>query len=471
MGSRSQPTHTVQLFTLSQIEVALAPHLPSDFLFPKTSSGSNSRQCVSSHALTFHCMLWQRFHPGSSGREVVRQVQASSRLHNGPVISEHDGAYCQAKARLPIEPFFRAIDVTARRADRMAPAMALLGKRTLKVIDGTCLTLPDEPANRRAYPPVQCPKDTPSFPIMRAVLVGSLASGAILSVAEGSQRDGELALSARLLPQLEAGDVVIGDRGYGCFPFMASLQSRQVDFIGRCSRKIDARRRVSRAGPGDFLVHWTKGPTPSPWMSEESWRSLPETMPVRVVRGAVAGKEGRLRSVTLVTTLLDAKAYPAAEVLEAYRRRWRLEMSFDDLKTSLGLETLRGKGPDMARKELCAGIIAHNLIRCTMVESASQHEVPVERISFKGSLEALRHTSQAMATVGGRRRKLELWVGLLATLARDLVPERPGRREPRAVKRRRNKYPRLSVARRKFRDQPKRNTRRKLGLLRAKSPV
>lgn len=168
-------------------------------------------------------------------------------------------------------------------------------------------------------------------------------------------------------------------------------------------------------------------------------------LPVRVVRRAVAGKEGRLRGVTLVTTLLD-------------------------LKTSLGLETLRGKGPDMARKELCAGSIAHNLIRCTMVESASQHEVPVERISFQGSLDALRHTSQAMATVGGRRRKLELWVGLLATLARDLVPERPWRREPRAVKRRRNKYPRLSVARRKFRDRPKRNTRRKLGFLRVKSP-
>jgi hypothetical protein len=95
----------------------------------------------------------------------------------------------------------------------------------------------------------------------------------------------------------------------------------------------------------------------------------------------------------------------------------------------------------------------------------------VERISFKGSLDALRHTSQAMAMVRGRKKKMELWAELLATLARDQVRERPGRREPRAVKRSYNKYPRLNVARRKFRDHPKRNTRRKMKRLRAKSHV
>jgi hypothetical protein len=206
-------------------------------------------------------------------------------------------------------------------------------------------------------------------------------------------------------------------------------------------------------------------------MTPEQWKALPETMPVRVIRSAIQDRDGRLKSITIITTLLDADAYPAAEILEAYRRRWRLEMSFDDIKTTLGMETLRGRTPDMVRKELCTGIIAHNLIRCTMAESASQYEVPVERISFKGSLDALRHTSQAMAMVRGRKKKLELWGELLATLARDQVRERPGRSEPRAVKRCYNKYPRLTVGRRKFRGRPKRNTRRKISRLRAKSHV
>jgi hypothetical protein len=277
MGSRSESIKAVQLLTLSQLEVAFADHLPSHSLFPKSDSGPNSRRCIYSHALTFHCMLWQRFHPDASGREVVRQLQTSFRLHNGPFIDDGDSAYCQAKARIPIEPFYRAVTETARRADQMARRVDLLQRRSLKLIDGTCLTLSDQPANRLAYPPVQCPKDTPSFPIMRSVLIGSLDSGAILSLAEGSQRDSELALSARMLPQLNANDVVIGDGGYGCYPFMASLQSRKVDFIGRCSRKIDARRRVSRRSSGDFVVQWTKGKKPSPWMTPEEWKALPET--------------------------------------------------------------------------------------------------------------------------------------------------------------------------------------------------
>jgi len=121
MGSRSQPTKAVQLLTLSQLEVALANHLPSHSLFPQTSSGPNSRRCIYSQTLTFHCMLWQRFHPDASGREVVRQLQSSFRLHNGPFIDDGDSAYCQAKARMPIEPFFRAITVTARRLTRPTP--------------------------------------------------------------------------------------------------------------------------------------------------------------------------------------------------------------------------------------------------------------------------------------------------------------------------------------------------------------
>lgn len=467
MGSRAQSLRQVRLLTLSQLEMAFGSFLPFSPLFPKAASGPNSRSCVYSPTLTFSCMLWQRFHPEASGREVVRQLQSSFRLLQGPSIDDGDSAYCQAKARLPIEPFHRAIKASALRAEQMVRLPGLLQQRRLQAIDGTCLTLADQPANRLAYPPVQCPKGSPSFPILRAVALASLSTGAILSLAEGSQRDSELALSSRLSADLNRGDVLVGDRGYGCFPFLARLQQQGVDFIGRCSRKIDARRRVSRVSSGDFTVRWTKGGAPSPWMSLEQWKALPETMLVRVIRTSISVEGCRLKSVTLITTLLDAKAYPASEILETYRRRWRLEMSFDDVKSILKMETLRGRTPEMVRKELAAGVIAHNLIRCTMMESACLHEVPVERISFKGSLDALRHTSQAMAVARGSRKKQELWLELLATLARDKVRQRPGRREPRAIKRTYNKYPRLNVARRKFRDHPKRHARRKMARLRA----
>jgi len=173
-----------------------------------------------------------------------------------------------------------------------------------------------------------------------------------------------------------------------------------------------------------------------------------------------------VRQVTLVTTLLDPQLYPAQQILQAYLRRWRLELCLDDLKTTLKMDLLRGHSPEMVQKELHTRLIAHNLIRCIVAQAAAEHHVALERISFKGSRDALRHFPQAMARARSKKKRRELWAELLHTLAADLVPERPGRREPRAVKRKKNKYPRLDVPRHKFRDHPKRHVRRKIARLR-----
>jgi hypothetical protein len=111
-------------------------------------------------------------------------------------------------------------------------------------------------------------------------------------------------------------------------------------------------------------------------------------------------------------------------------------------------------------------LIAHNLIRGILAHAAAQHRVPLERISFKGSLDALRPFSQAMSQARTKKKRRQLWDQLLETLAADLVPDRPGRREPRAVKRKKNKYPRLDCPRHQFPDHPKRGVRRKTARLR-----
>jgi len=183
-------------------------------------------------------------------------------------------------------------------------------------------------------------------------------------------------------------------------------------------------------------------------------------------KAPVIKKGFRVRRLTVVTTLLDPELYPAQEILQAYLRRWRLEMCLDDLKTSLQMECLRGRTPQMVCKELYTRLIAHNLIRCTMAQAAAEHRVPLERISFKGSLDALRHFTQAMARARSKAKRRRLWDLLLKTLAQDLVPERPGRREPRAIKRKKNKYPRLNAPRHRFRDHPKRTVRAKNARLR-----
>lgn len=466
MGARlAQTFKTVRSYTLTQLEERFAPHLPQT-LFPKAPEKANSRDRIYTRPRTFWSMLWQGFNPKASGREVVRQIQALFELHGGPSVSEEDGAYCRAKARLPLSEFSKALRAAAQAADKLAPSLTLLQGRPLKLVDGSTLTAPDTPKNRKAYPPVQAPE--PNFPMMRVVVLFSLLSGAILSLVSGDLRTAELPMLYPMLSQFASNDILLGDRGFGNFVLLALLSHLKlgIDFIGRSARHVDGRRRLQRLGKDDWLVVWEKGPNPSPWLPQPIWRALPKEITVRIVRGRCHVKGFRVRRVTLVTTLLDAERYPAREILQAYLRRWRLEMCLDDLKTTLEMEMLRSRSPEMLQKEVYTHLIAHNLIRCTMAQAAAEHAVPLARISFKGTVDALRQFTQAMSQARTKKKRSELWAKLLKTLAADLVPDRPERREPRAVKRVKNKYPRLSRPRHLFQDRPKRSVRRTTARLR-----
>ena len=303
--------------------------------------------------------------------------------------------------------------------------------------------------------------------MMRIVVLFSLLSGAILALAEGSLAVCELSLLTVLSSQLASGDILVGDRGFGYYAVIAWLKHvLKVDFIGRSTRRLNGRRRLRRLARNDWLLVWAKPQRRSPWLTVLQWAGLPTELTVRVIKGSCYQKGFRLRRVKLVTTLLDPELYPAEQILRAYLRHWRLEMCLDDLKTTLPMETLRGRSPDMVRKEAYTRLIAHNLIRGTIAQAAAQQSVSLERVSFKGTLDAVRQFTHASARARSKRKRQELWTELLQTLATDLVAERPGRREPRAVKRKKNKYPRLDAPRRQFRDHPKRNTRRKTARLR-----
>ncbi len=472
MGARTvKAVAKVRAHTLCQLEKCFAPWIPED-LFPKAQAGPNSRDQDYTRWRTFWCMLWQALNPAASGREVVRQLQALFDLENGPELSEGDGAYCQAKGRLPLAPFPRALRATAQQADRLVSAPGPLQGRPVKAVNGSTFAVQDTPKNRAAYPPIE-PTETPTFPLVRCVVLFSWLSGSILAAAQGAWAISELALLHALAGELAAGDIIIGDRGFGNLPVIAWLYyCLKVDFIGRTTRRIDGRRRIKRLAHNDWLVRWKKsGSAQAPWCTALERACLPKEMTLRALKGSCYRKGFRVRQVTIVTTLLDPELYPAEALLEAYLRRWRLEMCLDDLKTTLHLEFLRSRTPEMAQKEMYTRLIAHNLIRCTMAKAAAEHQKPLERISFKGSIDALRHFTYAMSQARSKAKRQRLWDLLLQTLANDLVRERPGRREPRAVKRKKNKYPRLDTPRHRFVDHPKRHDRarnarlRRLGLI------
>jgi hypothetical protein len=209
-------------------------------------------------------------------------------------------------------------------------------------------------------------------------------------------------------------------------------------------------RKAQRLGKNDGLFVWTKGYQQSKILSATQWSLLPAQITVRLVRFTATIRGFRARRITLVTTLLDPRDYPAQDLIALYARRWRLELCLRDLKTMMGMEQLRCKSPDMAEKELLAYLVAHNLIRCLIAQAVARYQVDLERVSFKGSVDALRQYSQAMAKARNQRMRRQFWEDLLLNLARDLVRYRPNRQEPRAVKRRPKPYPLLNQPRRRF---------------------
>jgi len=449
--------------TLQQLATHLAGLIPAHLL-SSADEGPNSRERIFTLRLTSQCWLWQMLKPRTACREVVRQVQALACLQGNASVAEDTSAYIQARRRLPQECLARVLAATAQAAGQRAGASTGLQGRPVKVVDGSSVQLPDTAANQQEYPQPAGQKRGCGFPVLKLAALFSLASGALLDVMMGNLHHHDLRLFRQLWECLKAGDILLGDRAYGDYVTLAGLPQRGVDVVARLhqARKVDF-RKARRLGREDGVFTWRKSGMQSTILTAAQWAALPAEIEVRIVRFTAACRGFRTQRITLVTTLLDAELYPVAELIALYLRRWRIELCLRDVKTTLGLEQLRCQSPAMVRKELLAGLIAHNLIRCVMTEAARTHDAELERLSFKGAVDALRQYSAVMGQARTRRMKNRLWQDLLRTLARDRVPVRPGRTEPRAVKRRPKPFPLLNRPRRKFVELPHRNNRWKGG--------
>jgi hypothetical protein len=393
--------------------------------------------------------------PQCSCREVVRQIQALFALQDGRSVAEATGGWCQARARLPWDLLPRLRCAAAAHAEKAAQLWHGL---RVKVIDGTSTSLPDTGKNQRAYPQPGGQKPGCGFPLLKLVGVFSLASGALLDYAKGNKHQHELNLLHRLLAQFKAGDLALADRGFSSYTLLALLSLRDAHGLFRLHQRRPADlRNGKRLGKNDRRMVWRKPWQRPRYLSKALWQQIPQELAVRVVRFTLAIPGFRAQSVTLVTTLLDAQAYPAEELARLYVQRWRIELWFRDIKTSMGMEALRCKSPKLVHKELEMFFIAYNLIRALMMEAGAIHDVPVERLSFKGSVDSVRQFSVAIAQATSRQKQKQLIRHLLEIIARDQVPDRPGRREPRAVKRRPKPHPLLNRPRHQFNEISHRN--------------
>jgi hypothetical protein len=455
MGRRVQVLRQQSLVHLDSL---FGSWLPPGLL-SQADEGPNSRDRIYSLRRTFFGFLYQVLNPGCTCRQVVQQIQALFALRQEGSVDGGTSGWCQARDRLPLDTLSRLRVGIAAQAGRAVERWRGL---IPKVFDGTTVSLPDTPKNQRLYPQSSSQKAGCGFPLLKLVGVFCLTTGALLGYSKGNKHKHELNLLQSLLDHFKKGDLALADRGFSAYSLMVMLLERGAHCLFRLhqARSTDL-RRGKRLGKNDRLMVWCKPAVKPSYLPKMLWRLIPAQLTVRVLRFKLSVRGFRPQSVTLVTTLLDPKAYPAQELAELYARRWRIELWFRDIKTSMGMETLRCKSPKMVHKELEMFFIAYNLIRVLMVEAGLSHDVPIDRLSFKGSVDAVREFSVAIAQARSRKAQKRLIGALLESIASDPVPHRPGRREPRAVKRRPKPFPLLNRHRKKFKDIPHRNRYKK----------
>jgi hypothetical protein len=464
--SRSQIGKVNRLDSLGELYELFGEFLP-DRLLSMSEEGPNSRERILTPKVTFWAFVSQVLDAGSACRDAVRKVEAWWRWMQRDRAGEPSlspSAYCQARARLDMQTLRLIHGHLAWSLERRVPSAQLWLGRKVKIVDGTTLSMPDTPGNQQSWPQPSTQKEGLGFPCMKLTAIFSLASGALEDYAPGTLHQHESVLFRSLWNNLEKGDVMLGDRGFCSYAALAALSRRGIDSVMRLhqARKVSF-RQGRRLGDDDRLVTWEKPVQRTDAWSREEWEALPASLSLRLIRLSVSTPGFRTREVTVVTTLTDAEAFPADAIRALYAQRWEVELHFHQIKILLGLDILRCKSPELIEKEALMHVIAYNLIRLLMQQAASTHGTDLGRISFKGTLDTVRHFAAAIHAARATPRKQNALIEeMLAIIAGDCVPERPGRSEPRAKKRRAKNYHLLTKPRSEMRVPPHRNRPRSL---------
>jgi len=404
------------------------------------------RQRVLDPATTIYLFLLQVLHGNTACRHVV---------HFGGWTFT-DTAYCMARKRLPLAVYHWLVERTAAAVRTASDSARWLGHR-IWVVDGSSFSMPDEPELQRHFGQPSCQRKGCGFPVAKWLALFDVATGMLLRSTTAPLRTHDMSQVGPISDGLESGDVVLGDRGFCSYAHLAMLLRRGLHAVFRVHQQqiVDftpgwptARRKgpyprpqglpssrwVLAHGAMDQIVVWFKPKSTPNWISSDVFEMLPSEITVRELRYRVETPGYRVREITLVTTLLDAVAYPAAELAELYYKRWRVELNFRHIKISMKMDVLRCETVEGILKELAIFSLVYNLVRSVMLESARMRGIDPDRVGLIDTVRWL--------------------IGLEGTTKPEVLvinPSRRGRVEPRVVKRRPKQYMRLTKPRSELR--------------------
>jgi hypothetical protein len=420
---------------------------PEDVVTAFAAAGTDCRgsaTAIFTPLMTLWAFLGQLLHSDHSCRAAVLRVGVLCAALARPVPATDTAAYCRARARLPTAALRRLATQLGQRLESRAPKSWLWQGHSVKLADGSTSSIPDTPANQQAFPPQRSRRGL-SYPLIRWVCLVSLATAAVLDFNYGpyqGKQTGELALFRAMRSNLQSGDVLLADRFF-CTWFTFALAQRQgANVVARLHASRNQDFRVGcRYGQGERLMFWDRPACPE-WLDEATYQSLPRCLTVREILVHVERRGCRTRRLIVATTLLDRCRYNREAVAELYSARWQVELDIRALKTNLGLGELRCQSPEMLAKEIWGGLLAYNLVRKVACQAASLRGVRPRQISFTACRQALcAGLKQRLLTDAAQQ--VSVGAALLTRLGQEQVGNRPGRVEPRAVKRSGKGYPRL----------------------------
>jgi DDE family transposase len=321
------------------------------------------------------------------------------------------------------------------------------GLRTV-LVDGTNVSMPASSALFAAFDRGRGKHGHFRYPVARVVTLALANSMGVIAYKLGGYLTSEKSLLRDILGSLSPGDLLIGDRGFAGANLYVEYLRSGLQYITRAHQclKLGRLPRLKSFSEGDFIAELKVTPA-----NIRADPSLPKTVTARIIK-VEARVRGKHEAIWLVTSLLDARAYPAAQIAKLYLKRWRIETSMRELKIGMGADVLRSKTPAGVRKEVAARMIALNVVHSIVLEAAATHEVEPIRISFVNATRTIVNFAASMATAPVRLLP-SLYDAMLIEVASNLVTERPNRNEPRAVRRERKNYTSLRCTRAEWRRQ------------------
>lgn len=432
---------------LTQLHTLFEDVLPPWLATFKAARGTNSRHCIYTTLVTFWAFLSQVLDADGSCRRAVTRVQTLCSALGLALPKEDTGAYCIARTRLPVRVLFKVFYFIVQRLT----ALPRDGRRIV-VMDGTSIRMPDSPENAAAYSHTPGSKPGCGFPLTQLLGLFDLATGAWLATIKSKVKAHDARLAWKMLKHLRKGDILLADRAFCSYAFIAACQARGVDVVMRLHQardpQLDKGRRI---GANDWHVTWTRPAQCAKGQHPAAHAALPATLPLRLVHMQSSAPGCRTHDIKIVTTLLDPAAHHAMQITAWYQRRWQVELYFDDIKTSLRMDTLRCKSPHNVARELLMHMIAYNLVRHLIISAEPLRELDARgALSFKGTMDRLDQWQWAIWSAPNAKHARRRRDDLLQTIADDPVIKRTGRKEPRVCKDRQNKYTLMTKPRRRY---------------------